>query len=367
MDPVRREIIRDSGIGDNTLPDPNDTLERVPEEIDEEDQFPPQPPPQIIMPDPPAGAAAANPAAVTPAQLQSLPLFDGKRGEGFINWLECLETAQVTYGWTIDSLIQVAKAKGGAAVAEWDRGNRLRGVHPQAWEGVNGYKTLLGKRFGPKYTAATAVNAVADLKQRPRESCAQFLDRVVLAVNRQNFNIPDVQKASAVYRSVFDAAIISHFGAGLKDEISSVVLGQADAPNTVSGMLDAAEAVEAEMAKVGPPGASALAVHDGQEDMDPLADLTARFEELVAAIGWNRKKPFDKSKVKCYNCNKPGHFRNECPEPRRPTGRDGVAPAGRRRPQGGRRPQYAVEEEEDPEPSAEEEVVDDEGDFSGNF
>ena len=45
---------------------------------------------------------------------------------------------------------------------------------------------MLSKRFGPKFTAATAVNTVSDLKQKPRESCAQFLDRVVLAVNRQN-------------------------------------------------------------------------------------------------------------------------------------------------------------------------------------
>ena len=47
--------------------------------------------------------------------------------------------------------------------------------------------------------------------------------------------------------------IISHFGAGLKDEISFVVLGQADAPNNVRGMLEAAEAVEAKQAKDGNP------------------------------------------------------------------------------------------------------------------
>ena len=71
---------------------------------------------------------------------------------------------------------------------------------------------------------------------------------------------------------MFDASIISHFGAGLKDEKSSAVLGQADTPNTVQGMLEAAKAVEAEQAKIGNPGTSSLAVAE-EADLDPLADL----------------------------------------------------------------------------------------------
>ena len=69
------------------------------------------------------------------------------------------------------------------------------------------------------------------------------------------------------------------------------------APNTVQGMLEAAEAVETEQAKIGNPGTSALAVAE-EADMDPLADLTARFDELVAANGYKRRRPYDKSKAK---------------------------------------------------------------------
>ena len=56
--------------------------------------------------------------AVKPGQLMALPTFDGERGERFTNWLECLENANNMYGWPVNSLIQVVKAKGGPRVAE---------------------------------------------------------------------------------------------------------------------------------------------------------------------------------------------------------------------------------------------------------
>ena len=43
--------------------------------------------------------------AVKPGQLTALPTFDGERGEGFTNWLECLENANDTYQWPPNSLI----------------------------------------------------------------------------------------------------------------------------------------------------------------------------------------------------------------------------------------------------------------------
>ena len=47
-------------------------------------------------------------------------------------------------------------------------------------------------------------------------------------------------------------------------------------------MLEAAEAIEAEQAKMGAPRESA--------NFDLLQDLTKRFEELVAAIGFRHRK-----------------------------------------------------------------------------
>ena len=129
---------------------------------------------------------------------------------------------------------------------------------------------------------------VADLKQRHRESCAAFLDPVILAVDKQHFYLTPGQKQEDGYWLVYDAAIMSHFGVGLKDDISKVILGAANPPETMAYMLTAAEAVEAETSKMGPPGASALAI----APLDPgegsyeetLSGLDAKVEELVAAI-----------------------------------------------------------------------------------
>ena len=223
MDPnERRELVRDSCVHvlnsdeDNSFedaeenPDPlvveaalvpipeeagsNSSDSNEEEEEEEEDNqagqnMPPQVDPNV-------------PGAIQPQQLNALLQFDGNRGEAFVIWIECLETAKDTYNWAENSLVQVVKAKGGAAIAEWDRGNRLRGIIVNQWAGDNGFRAMLYKWFGPKYTSATTVNAVSDLKQRSRKSCAQFLDRVVLAVNKQNFNVGEVDKQTEVYKAV---------------------------------------------------------------------------------------------------------------------------------------------------------------------
>ena len=98
---------------------------------------------------------------------------------------------------------------------------------------------------------------------------------------------------------------MSRFGAGLKDEIGKVVLGEATPPGTV------AEAVEAKLAKIGQPGTSALAVQEETptvQEGDQISDQAEAIEEICAAID---------SRSKCYNCYKFGHFQNECPDSRR--------------------------------------------------
>ena len=62
----------------------------------------------------------ANPNAgqVRPQQIANIPLFDGERGEGFVNWIETLENARDAYDWPMDSLVGIAKSRGGPKIVE---------------------------------------------------------------------------------------------------------------------------------------------------------------------------------------------------------------------------------------------------------
>ena len=105
-------------------------------------------------------------------------------------------------------------------------------------------------------------------------------------------------------------------------------------------------------------------------------DLTEAIEEICAAIGLKCRRPFDKSRSKCYNCYKFGHFQNECPKPRRqpfrgsnPSSQTARAPPARRSSAPRRRwNQNAVEEcSEVPPEEDDQEALHPDSLVSGNY
>ena len=82
------------------------------------------------------------------------------------------------------------------------RGKRLQGTNYTVWGTAAGLKKALMSRFGPKHTSATAILAVSELKQRLTESCADFMDRVLLAVDRMHYNLTPAQKRADGYQEV---------------------------------------------------------------------------------------------------------------------------------------------------------------------
>ena len=101
---TRRNRDGDSGINDpsdETLDNPDrlDTIDKDPASSDKDhkEQEPEDsplhtPPEDVPKPDKMVNAAPAA-GGVLPGQLSALPLFDGERGEAFVNWLEVIKNA----------------------------------------------------------------------------------------------------------------------------------------------------------------------------------------------------------------------------------------------------------------------------------
>ena len=167
----------------------------------------------------------ANPAAVTGSQMVSLPIFEGDKGTGVISWCESLDRSQVQFQWTMEQTASVAVSRAGSKVAGWIRAQRMSGTTYDVWNTDAGLRTAIIKRFGPTVTALQSVHAVSDLKQRADESCADFMDRIRLAVDMLHYNVPAADKAAQPYQDSFARLVKAHFGAGLRPEIGKVVLG----------------------------------------------------------------------------------------------------------------------------------------------
>ena len=139
---------------------------------------------------------------------------------------------------------------------------------------------------------------------------------VVLAIDKQHFNVTAAQKWESGYRAVSEASIMLHFGAGLREDIKRIVLGTANPPDTGWHVGSSRGYIEAELAKTRPLGVSTLVVaptlgdneEEGYSYKESLVWMDAKVEELAVAVQWFWKKPLDRSKIQCYNCHRFGHF-----------------------------------------------------------
>ena len=123
------------------------------------------------------------------SQISSIPVFSGVAGLDGAAFADAIDQARDQFGWTEAQTAAVAKTRGGPAMTTWIRGQKAQGITFAAWAtpdpvvaGEHYLRKSFMLRFGPKYTASGAVSAISDLRQRPNETAAAFMDRVQICL-----------------------------------------------------------------------------------------------------------------------------------------------------------------------------------------
>lgn len=192
---------------------------------------------EAVLPIPPVNMP------VTPQQLNSLTIYDGKTDVEL--WILHLERMRTQYGWTEPELTQAVltmlqrMAKGQSFIAS----QTLKGVAYARWTDEPGaaaddppveigLRTGLRERFGETITGIAAADAVSDLRQRHGEDVDDFAERVIRALDRKNHSYTRAEKLEEEYLRHFQHDIFTFVSAGLQESIRSRTLGAAIPPKT---------------------------------------------------------------------------------------------------------------------------------------
>ena len=267
------------------------------------------------------------------SQISTIPVFSGVAGLDGAAFADAIDQARDQYGWTEAQTAAVAKTRGGPAMTTWIRGQKAQGITFAAWAtpdpvvaGEHYLRKSFMLRFGPKYTASGAVSAISDLRQRPNETAAAFMDRVQIAVDMMNYDVPEADRNPAYYQG-YVRMVIAQFGGGLKEETKSKVFGVPTPPNTIADVLKAATAAEAESRPTVQNKLTINAVaevskesHEGKEEeeetpKDPISELSKQIGEVLAISKKRTTRSVSgrPTNFRCYGCNQPGHYRRNCP------------------------------------------------------
>jgi hypothetical protein len=292
--------------------------------------------------------------ALNANQLGCINTFSGEKDEDIEFFIMQVERIAAGFGWTDGQTAQMVETKLTGKAAKWYRAlvkTKEASAHLEIWNlhvaapgndptPNTGLKSHLLGRFLQRVDTRAAVEAILHLKQGPSETVTEFHDRVVLAVDRKNYNKTLAEKQQDVYKREIRTDILTFFTAGLNEEIRKKVMGVAVLPQDVEGLLAAAQHVENEQTKTTKPAwlnelqtdadgthgevaATVAAAGAAVSSSEVVPHWAAELREEIAAIKrqsrpTQAKKSNDSGRAgerpSCWSCGQSGHMSFSCPK-----------------------------------------------------
>lgn len=250
-------------------------------------------------------APALNPAP--PANLLSaalknvkLPTYSGEKdGEELETWLFMLqEYFEAAPGSTPEQQLRLAGMQLRGQAATWWRDVSQKSSSPQNW---HAFATELKRMFLPINRVTLARDKLAVARQRDRDSLSTY----TTYMRRLFLSVPNLTEEDKVDRYV----------RGLQPYLRKETY--LTEPATFEAAVQTAAKHEALRQSFNKPHTgyfgkqqnSGTSSHSGPRPMELGAVNSGQSRQDV-----RQNQRTDRSKVICYNCNKPGHYKSECPE-----------------------------------------------------
>lgn len=224
--------------------------------------------------------------------LDSVPVYDGT--SRIDDFLSLIEQTAILANWTEQQMTAIAKIKLRQKAKQFlDSETELQLTHD--WKT---FKDKLKTQFTKTSIKGTAMKNFVECKQRSGESCREYLTRLKLLGNKTMLLTGNPQVNNTL-KDKLEKDITVQFTLGLLMPLKQRVLS--GNPQDLKEALEIAEREESIQDHIRP--------HNGHECR------TVSYYNRQPGTSTDRRNGTQQNhqNIKCFNCNRPGHFKSNCP------------------------------------------------------